>query len=522
MNRFKFLIFFIIFLGLNGCEDEGDLDITTEEIGKKKFQRISLESFASKVGNIPKYDQLSILFDINNTISQQRLDINNEATLITDEIVMIEEDDVTYYTFKIDTNIIENEFYNLVVSIDNSGDILGMRILEYTPSENWLDDTTQTFSGTIKLIENEFFVDSDIMTALNARVSNTCVVSYDWEWNCNANNPHAPNTCEAGGSDIIIIPVYGPCPAGIDAGDSPGGGLPINPGNNSPGSGTNDGSNNDDSDDDSQDDDCIIVDSNGNCQSDATTPMPVITKADKKNCEELEEDLQDPEYPIPDSQKSIIQALTNLKNEATNALDPNAREKGFNLSTNSSNQKVASPINIGNSNKIKYNKYINIYGGLHLHPRNGKAFPMFSFYDILNLLEFHNNFNPSSPTKPSVFVHYLVTYQGVYAIKIDDVSVLQQLQPILDDLDDANEDGIDLAKDYDDSLENVYSRFQDSMENPNGSPGEYEKELLKFMNNFDGNGNGLGISLFRANSSLTNWEKLTLNNNVVEGAPCLN
>jgi hypothetical protein len=42
----------------------------------------------------------------------------------------------------------------------------------------------------------------------------------------------------------------------------------------------------------------------------------------------------------------------------------------------------------------------------------------------------------------------------------------------------------------------------------NGSPSQYQNSLLKILSNYDGN--GLGISLYKANNDLTNWDKLKL------------
>ena len=148
---------------------------------------------------------------------------------------------------------------------------------------------------------------------------------------------------------------------------------------------------------------------------------------------------------------------------------------------------------------------------------------MFSFGDVIDLLEWSNNYNPNSTNQSPILVHYLVTYQGVYAIKIENLAILQQLQSILNDKYDENGDLIDEIEKFNEKIERRFSRYQDGMDEPNGSPSEYEREFLKFMADFDGNGSRLGISLYKADNALTNWDKLSLKEDEsIEPTPCGN
>jgi hypothetical protein len=501
------------------CQKEDDEEVPINIALKKKANRISLKELNAKLSTSNNYNSLSQLFDVNRNLNSQfsnRLDATQEPWLMTDEIVMIEKADRTFYTFRIGTNTNEVEFYNLVVSVAETGEIETMRILEYTPSESWLEDSSLPFSGTVSVQENELFSTSDLNNIILSRSSGLCVTEVTGEWLCNKGENHAPwegTTCTAW--EYIITLTWGPCPEVIDAGDSDGGDLPIDGGNTGGGSG--DGGSNDTNNPPDGDEDCLL-DANGNCIEDETVVL--TPKTDKKNCNELNKMLED--YPVTPPFKSIRDAIIDLKNVLNGTPQP-INEQGYSFANNISNVYKAAPTSNNTINTVNYNNAANIFGGGHLHQDDGKSIPMFSGQDLFNLLDFYNQYNPGTPVDPSIFTLILVSHQGVYAIKINDITKLQALQSILDDEGDANNDEIDEYENLVKKIERRYQKYDsnDYSETINGSPGQYQKELLKFMDDYDGNGSSMGISLYKADAQLTKWNKLTIdNNNTVESTPC--
>lgn len=525
--RYKVLASFILLIVLNACvRDEANESITQEEnrIDLKHISKTDIEinTNLTSILNTVK-EKLAISQSENQRTFE---DINNSISINTDEAISITYGNYHSYTFAI-VNTNENDVKNLLLSYN--GNNYDAFLIEYALSAVEIESFIQN-NSTIDITNNMSktrLENFDVIGALNnynqtTRTTNgdTC---YDIIWVVHPRDfqeyPHIEEV---------------PCPEDTDphvGDDGVSGSGSSNPddGNHNPsggGSGDSENDNDQDTDDDNEDnpddvnDDNCIADANGECVNDMTSPL--VIDNDIKNCKELQNDLKEPENPITLPQKSIREALMDLKQQITDNVDVTAGESGYHLITTVSGDRKANPIpNAGTLNTIRYRTFPNIYGGGHLHARNGKAFPMFSFGDVIDLLAWSNNYTGS--THKPILVHYLVTYQGVYAIKIDNLEVLQQLQPILDDKDDANGDGIDLILEYNKKIENEYSKYQDNMDEPNGSPSQYEREFLKFMANFDGTGNGLGISIYRANNDVTSWEKLTLNDDESIGkAPCGN
>ncbi|WP_303318303.1 hypothetical protein Q4Q34_10635 [Flavivirga abyssicola] len=126
---------------------------------------------------------------------------------MTDHVTRIEKVVGASYTFQLETNGAGVKFYNLVVDVDNNGNMTKSHIIEYLPSAEWLLDKTQPFSGEARVINNDIFTQEDILSFQGKGVS-TARGGLCWrveiEWECNAGNDHAPDTCTAGGSTLII------------------------------------------------------------------------------------------------------------------------------------------------------------------------------------------------------------------------------------------------------------------------------------------------------------------------------
>ncbi len=129
--------------------------------------------------------------------------------MLTDEILLIQKDDVSYYTFKIATSSEHNEFYNLVVHIDNQQQIIKSELYEYVPDNDWLQDTNQPYSGLIRVLDNDIIPLDDLFAT---RTSGQCLTGGSGEWECNYGKPHAPGEgTKCNSWDFIITLEYGLC-----------------------------------------------------------------------------------------------------------------------------------------------------------------------------------------------------------------------------------------------------------------------------------------------------------------------
>ena len=130
------------------------------------------------------------------------------------------------------TQVEKNEFYNLVLYVNANQEIYKSHILKYTPSEKWLSDRTQDFSGNVKIISNDVF---DVKNLLPSKTSSsskaisldTCVDNVVITYECDngveghvAGNPGSP-TCTAADFYYYIDITYVPCSgtAGNDGGN---------------------------------------------------------------------------------------------------------------------------------------------------------------------------------------------------------------------------------------------------------------------------------------------------------------
>ncbi len=195
---------------LVNCEKDNNLE-GIEKVGNKRFKKISLQDMNSRVVHDGNYEAFSRMLDGNKgaASSSQRTVALDNAVILTDEIVVIESDEGSDYTFKVLANSEGNEFYNLVLETNVNGVIIDDKFIKYTPSESWMQDPSQPFSGTVSSSESDTFSVDDI----NFRLGR-CVTNISYEWSCNAGNEHAPDTCWAGGSDLIVQVTYGACPEG--------------------------------------------------------------------------------------------------------------------------------------------------------------------------------------------------------------------------------------------------------------------------------------------------------------------
>jgi len=142
------------------------------------------------------------------------------------------------------------------------------------------------------------------------------------------------------------------------------------------------------------------------------------------------------------------------------------------------------------------------YGNIHTHPIG--YYSMFSWVDLKNTRDLYRD--ASANKKASVFSMIVCHNNEVYSLKVDNFLTLD----IAIDLDFNNPayNGFTDKQKYDEldkMMRKLFSSDQD-----------LERAFLKRFGNY-------GLSLYKANASLTNWSKLTLDNSanpIVISTPC--
>ena len=107
---------------------------------------------------------------------------------------------------------IEEEFYNLVLEVDNQQNIINHNIFKYKPDTSWLTDTSQPYSGGIAISD----LNIDINTLFSLRRSALCVVGVKSYWECGDGRDHPPGhlLCAPHNNavtEFIIELIYGKC-----------------------------------------------------------------------------------------------------------------------------------------------------------------------------------------------------------------------------------------------------------------------------------------------------------------------
>lgn len=206
------ILCFAMALIQTSCE-KNDNSIDNELQQEKKISRISFSDFNIIVTHNRQYQDLEKHFDISKSSNKNlknRIDANDDITVLTDEILVIQKNDISYYTFKIVAPSENNEFYNLVVHVNNQQQIIKSELYEYIPNSDWLQDINQPYTGQIKVLDNDIISFDDLFSA---RGSGRCLTGASGHWECNLGNNHAPGegvSCTSW--EYVIDLQYGPCP----------------------------------------------------------------------------------------------------------------------------------------------------------------------------------------------------------------------------------------------------------------------------------------------------------------------
>ena len=314
------ILFFGISLIIHSCQKE-PFDDFQEQAKEKKLKMISLNEFKSRVGESKGYEKLSKLFDIKKESTTQlgRLEQTDNTWLMTDEIVMVEKEGATFYTFRVGTETESASFYNFIVVMDENSNIISTRILEYVPSNAWLQDTSQPFSGEVKTQENNIFSDGDVDALFLERGSSQCITGVSGAWECSFGNNHGPGECNAKSFDYIVTIDYGSCPPVLTQGEDDG--YPIDTTTSGPGGGSGMGGNNNNN---NNDDDCVPSIDNPCDREETAVLKPKGDEEEEDDCNTSKKDLK---KIFPNASDADMQTLATVINDYGKDFGIDTKEK---------------------------------------------------------------------------------------------------------------------------------------------------------------------------------------------------
>jgi hypothetical protein len=228
-----------------------------------------------------------------------------------------------------------------------------------------------------------------------------------------------------------------------------------------------------------------------NCLDDPNENNEVAVLFDDQfieKCEELNK--------LTDNQ-DIKNKINDLKSDLF-ANPDNRNEKGFRLFATSGNDVNSDAIDTGGAGEFPYHLTEAVFGGVHTHPKKG-LFPMFSVADILSLHKFWITYdNPNVPININKSVHILVTQQGTYALKIDNLPQLAIFNAAM-----MNTNELDKKETR---LEGNYYSLYNQQQNQLGNSFDHMKAFLKFLEKYS-----IGVSMYKASDDLSSWTKKELN-----------
>lgn len=515
------ILLFGIFLFILACQKES-FDNVQETVQEKKLKRITLNELNSKIGNSNDYSKLSAMFDVNRPKAssyQQRLETSDNPYLLTDEIAVVTKENITFYTFKIESDTSGNKFYNLVVAMDESQSIRSTRILEYTPSDYWLQDTTQPFNGMVKIQQNDIFSVTEINDLFSARSSDQCVSGVTAEWECNYGNNHAPGEGQSCTSWEYIITVHWePCPETIDAGDSSGGGggFPVDGGNTGGGGGGSSdggsGNNNDDNGNPPDDGENCIVDNNGNCLTDETTPLIGDLGRDRE-CKKIKKVLEE-------SNPEFMTKVRDLKNKSNLTYETSIAV--FEDNSVGEYQGVAGVSTVETLPTSPSSDYVSM-AHVHNETETIKSYSVPSVGDLQWIAGRYRDGHINS----SKFVAFLATADGTYfALTISNINKYWEFFKFINLTNmsitvQERSEAADKAIEVNSLLELYYNREVNPLISPNAQGTSNNEQQLKYFLQFLEKADA-GVTVFESDENFSTFTKVNLNGNNVERSenPC--
>ena len=239
------ILTFGISLLLTNCNKNDD--IPPQEIQQERtITEISFEDFKSNTNLNNQFQSLNKTFNevklsSKNNLNQKSSSDFEDATILTDNIIKIKKDGFTTYTFTILTQTENDEFYNLVLYVNDNQEIYKSHILQYTPSQKWLADTSKHFSGNVKIIHNDAFNVGNLLQAkssLSAKSNllDDCIDSVTISYECsNGREGHqeSPRSSGCYAQDFYVYITINSYPCSGGSGDDGGGFDPYDGGGTS-------------------------------------------------------------------------------------------------------------------------------------------------------------------------------------------------------------------------------------------------------------------------------------------------
>ncbi|MEL1249028.1 hypothetical protein [Flavobacterium helocola] len=483
--RILSILILITLFAFIGCNDDNLHEHKYDAEAGIKSRKISFNEFKNHT------EAFDLVADVNKKQSESNSALNkiikdtlNNFTIDTQEGLYLQYANLHSFTFPIHREEDNGKLENLVLSYQNDGSYK-VKILKYdlTPQEKADLELDQ-----LKNIQNPI-ITIPIENFNTNLVVNGCETITETIWvSCghgvhNSSNVNSWPSCTSDTPPRVFTASRIKC---IDAGDSTGGGEPIDDGFGSdpiPGGGGGP--------------------SDNNFPSDYPTP--------ETNPEEYEEGISAPikspylnaprstpcaELNKLTSNMSMQGALANLRTK-TNL----TRESGYSISKRDAtnyNYPVACNASPNNPNEIKMPTGGTNIGGFHTHPLASATdvVPMFSDGDI-NWLFWVAQRN-EAPRQGKVYEEFFLTLtvpQGTYAIKIKDWTKFSAFRnnKAWKNIDGAS--GGELYK-----LRHKYNKIR-----PNGNHNRMINAFLEILQEFDA-----GMGLYEANSELNGWSELVL------------
>lgn len=449
--RITKLTFFTILMCtlLYACQYDDQIEY--EEESKITIKRINSNEIEQNSQITYQLQNIKEQF-LDNTNERTEYNEENDFYIDTEEAIYIEFEDYHSYTFFIYRDNYNGYVENITLSL-NADSTYESKLVQYPLNENGSLDLSGALITNIGGIDSNSLFRNDPYCRDGYYIELDYIDAYGNEYDDSIDCPSINGVpC-----DVLIIWV--PCPdnANINAGDSTnndgsgndngngstngdndsggssngdtnGSNGNNNPGdggsNNNPpgGGGSGDGSNpqgdtntngNNNSDDNTQndDDDCVL-DSDGNCINDMTSP--VLPKAHQKNCTEL-------------AQLGNTPAILNSFNDLGNKVNDITIQREFGYKYTEEQNPSELPLINGDPLHVKPQFGNDIYGLAHTHPQKAYGgqvvYPMFSMDDIFNLGVIANTFD-NQPNSDFSKVFFSLTVKGsngpeTFALKVN-------------------------------------------------------------------------------------------------------
>jgi hypothetical protein len=477
----KLLIFGIFFM-LFGCsEDLYEAENKNQygfKVSHKKFQDLLQQpKFKKAITKVEKEREKENL-STNKTI----MEVQYGFTIVENIVNVLENDTITSYTLLVTReNTPENVVENLIIQVKSQNEITAF-LLKYTNESDFYDGfNMKDFQGTKTLIPIIYNTNQVNTTGKMVYVE---VCSTLTSWYCYGPGQHSDSDGCTMGFPISqeVCSLYG-YDDGIGSGGSSGGGG---------GSGGNYSSN---------------TPSDPTILTSPTSPIKNFNLS-KTPCETLKKDLSTT-TGIKLKSPQIYNFLTSNLNQP--------KEYGFYFKKEN-NIYTPYPSYNATTDKITIQIGGTSFCSIHTHPYPS-ANPMFSWEDMYSLQQFFMLANQELLEEVTIYLVCTDNYSvnQLYAIKIDDFDGFTDFlnNDITSTVTPQDLAGLTTEEDRSKEILRLMNAKQHkyNLKNPNMN------QEIPFLNYFAGS----GASLYKANSTLTNWDKLTLSNNTtnpITKTPC--